>query len=94
MSIRLTEWTWLTLVGLTGASTFFAETGHAGWPLTLVVTGLIAIKGRLVIERYMEMATALRGLRLALYTFLGITTLLVLLSHGTGETLRRLTTLD
>lgn len=88
------EITWLMLVGLTAGSTFFAETGHAGWPLAFIVAALIGVKGRLVIDRYMEMRLAKRSLRYALYAFSGIVPLLVLLSYGGGDTLRRLTTLN
>ena len=85
---------WLLLVGLTGASAWFAETGHSSWALTLVVAGLIGFKGRLVIDHYMEMTTANAHIRRVLYAFATIVPVLVVLSHGWSETLRRLTTFD
>jgi hypothetical protein len=84
---------WLLLVGLTGAGAWLAETGHAGWPLALVVAGLIAFKGRMVIDHYMEMTSANTRIRRVLHLFAMIVPLLVLLSHGWSDVLRRITTL-
>ncbi len=84
---------WLLLLALTAAGAFFAETGHAGWFLALVVAGLIAVKGRLVIDHYMEMTTANSRIRRVLHLFVTIVPLLVLASHGWSDVIRRLTTL-
>lgn len=89
-----TEKIWLLLVALTGAGAWLAETGHSGWVLSFVVAGLIALKGRLVIDHYMEMASANRRIRRVLHAFATIVPLLVLLSHGWGDVLKWLTTLN
>jgi hypothetical protein len=88
------ERVWLLLIGLTLAGAWFAETGHAGWPLTLLVAGLIAFKGRMVIDHYMEMTRANAHIRHVLYTFATLIPVLVIISHGWGDLLRRLTTLN
>ncbi|MEW6164767.1 MAG: cytochrome C oxidase subunit IV family protein [Pseudomonadota bacterium] len=85
---------WLTLVGLTLAGAWLAETGHAGWPLAFVVAGLIAFKGRMVIDHYMEMTSANTRIRRVLHAFVVVVPLLVLFSHGWSDVLRRLTTLQ
>jgi len=69
---------WLLLVGLTLAGAWLAETGHAGWPLTLMVASLIAVKGRLVIDHYMEMRSANTRIRRLLHAFVTVVPLLVL----------------
>lgn len=84
---------WLLLIGLTLASAWLGETGHAGWPLALMVAGLIAFKGRLVIDHYMEMVGANTRIRRALLAFVTVVPLLVLFSHGWSDLLRRLTTI-
>jgi hypothetical protein len=84
---------WLLLVALTGAGAWLAETGHSSWLLAFVVAGLIAFKGRLVIDHYMEMTGANTRIRRVLYAFITIVPLLVLLSHGWSDVLRRLTTI-
>ncbi len=88
------ECIWLLLVGLTLAGAWLAETGHAGWSLTLVVAGLIAFKGRLVIDHYMEMTGASAKIRYVLYLFASLVPVLVVLSHGFGDVLRRLTSIN
>ena len=87
------EKTWLGLVTLTLAGAMLAETGRAGWPLTLAVAGVILFKGGLVIDRYMEMPTAKVSFRRILYAFSAVLALMVLLTEGFGETLMRLTTI-
>lgn len=87
------ERTWLGLVALTLAGAVLAETGHAGWPLTLAVAAAILVKGGLVIDRYMDMPTARVSFRRALYAFAAVLALLVLLTQGFGEALERLTTI-
>jgi hypothetical protein len=94
MKLGHAEKIWLLLVGLTLAGAWLAETGHAGWPLTFVVAGLIAFKGRMVIDHYMEMTTANAKIRRVLYAFTTIVPILVILSHGWGDALRRLTTIN
>jgi hypothetical protein len=87
------ERTWLLLVGLTGAGAWLAETGHAGWPLAGVVAGLIAVKGRLVIDHYMEMNAANARIRRVLHLFVTVVPAMVLLSQGWSDIIRRLTTI-
>lgn len=81
---------WLLLVTLTLAGAWLAETGHAGWPLTLVVAGLIAIKGRLVIDHYMEITAANPHIRRILLAFITLVPLLVIASHGWGSVIKRI----
>ncbi len=84
---------WLSLIGLTLTGALFAETGDSSWFLALVVAGLIAFKGRLVVDHYMEMTTANVRIRRVLYLFITLLPLLVLFSHGWSELLRRITTI-
>ncbi|MEW5783304.1 MAG: cytochrome C oxidase subunit IV family protein [Pseudomonadota bacterium] len=84
---------WLLLLALTLAGAWLAETGHAGWPLTFVVAGLIAFKGRLVIDHYMAITAAHPRIRRILHGFVTLVPLLVIFSHGWGDVLRRFTTL-
>lgn len=85
---------WLLLVGLTLAGAWLAETGQAGWPLTLFVAGLIAFKGRMVIDHYMEITRTNPRIRAVLHGFVTLVPLLVIFSHGWGDVIRRLTTLN
>lgn len=84
---------WLLLIGLTAAGAWLAEAGHSSWSLSLVVAGLIAAKGHLVIDHYMEMRTANPRFRRLLHAFVLVVPVLVLLSHGFSDVLKRLTTI-
>jgi hypothetical protein len=94
MRLPHVERIWLLLAGLTLGAAWLGESGHAGWPLTLTVAGLIGLKGRLVIDHYMEMTTANARIRRVLYAFTLLVPLLVILSHPWGGLLRDLTRLD
>jgi hypothetical protein len=85
---------WLLLVALTLAGAWLAETGQAGWPLTLVVAGLIAFKGRMVIDCYMEITGANPRIRAVLHGFVTLVPLLVIFSHGWGDVINRWTTIN
>ena len=92
--IGQTEKVWLLLIGLTLAGAALGETGEAGWALALTVSLLIAFKGGIVIDHYMEMRSANRRFRNILRLFVTLIPLLVLLSHGWGERIRQLTTIN
>lgn len=87
------EKTWLALFALTLLGALLAETGHAGWLLTLAVAFAILVKASLVIDHYMEMPSARASFRRILYLFATVLTLMVLLTQGFGEAIRRLTTI-
>ena len=85
---------WLFLIALTFTGVVLAETGHAGWPLTLMVALLIGVKGGTVIDHYMEMRLANRRFRKLLWLFVTIVPALVIITHGWGDVIQRLTTLE
>lgn len=87
------EKVWFALIGLTLVGTWLAETGQAGVPLTLAVAALIAVKGRAVIDRYMEARDADPRIRRTLYAFNLAIPAMVLASHWFGPALARLTAL-
>ncbi len=90
---RHAERIWLLLIGLTLVGALLAERGHAGWLLTLTVVALIALKGSIVIDHYMEMRSANQRIRNVLRLFIILIPTLVILSHSWGEDIRRFTTL-
>jgi hypothetical protein len=84
---------WLLLIALTLGSAFLAETGERSWPLTLIVAAMIAFKGRLIIDHYMEMRSANPRIRRILHAFVTVIPLLVLVSHAMSPWIARLTAL-
>ena len=93
MVIGTAEKTWLLLFALTMLGALLAETGHAGWSLSIAVAAAILVKGGLVIDRYMEMSSARISFRRIMYVFAVVIALLVLLTQGFGEVIRQLTTI-
>lgn len=85
------ERVWLMLIGLTLVGIFFAETGQAGWLLTITVVTLIFVKGSFVIDFYMDMRSANKRIRNVLRFFIIIIPILVILVHAWGDEIRRLT---
>lgn len=84
---------WLLLIGLTLAGAWLGETGEAGWPLSLVVVVLIAVKGGMVIDHYMEMRMANKRIRQVLFLFVTMVVLLVIVGHGWGEWIKGITSI-
>ncbi len=87
------EKTWLALIALTLVGAWLAETGEAGTPLMLTVAVLIGVKGRTVIDRYMEMREANPRIRRVLYAFNLAIPLMVIASHWFGDAIARLTSI-
>ena len=92
--IGTAEKIWLTLITLTLASAFFAETGQAGWLLTMTVVVLIAVKGGLVIDYYMELKAADQRFRNVVRLFIVLVAVLIIVSHGWGDVVRDFINLD
>ncbi|MCU7843243.1 MAG: cytochrome C oxidase subunit IV family protein [Candidatus Thiodiazotropha sp. (ex Monitilora ramsayi)] len=93
MAIGRTELIWLSLIGLTLVGALLTETRGIGWPLTFTVAALIAVKGSLVIDHYMEMRCANKRIRNVLRLFVILIPLMVIISHGWGSFVRELTTI-
>ncbi|MEW8627066.1 MAG: cytochrome C oxidase subunit IV family protein [Candidatus Thiodiazotropha sp.] len=94
MTIGHAEKIWLSLIGLTLVAAVLSETGEAGWPLALTVAVLIAVKGGIVIDHYMEMRLANRRFRNVLRLFIIVVPVMVIISYGFGDFLRQLTTIN
>lgn len=62
--IRLLTFLWVFLVGLAFMSWWIGNDLHAAW-LSLVVLGLAAVKGQVIIDQFMELAHAPRLYRYA-----------------------------
>lgn len=54
---------WLLLMGLTLGSAWLAESAESGLLVTVAVSVIIAIKGRIVVDYFMELYNANRHIR-------------------------------
>jgi heme/copper-type cytochrome/quinol oxidase subunit 4 len=93
MAIGSVEKIWLTLIGLTMAGALLGETGEAGWLLTLTVIVLIAVKGGIVIDYYMELRDASQRMRNIMRLFVVLVSIMVITNFLWGEQFRQLTTI-
>ena len=91
MTTAYAERIWIALLGLTALGAWLGETGGHGWALSLTVAFLIALKGHLVIDHYMGMRDANPTIRRVLHAFVFVVPALVLVSHGFGAVIARLT---
>lgn len=85
--------TWLLLVLLTLSGLLLGDSQRPGWPIVLMIALVMALKGRLVIDQFMELGTARRGIRRPVRLFALLFPGMVLLVYFLGDEIARLTTL-
>jgi len=72
---------WVILVVLTLAGSLLGETAEPGYALMLVVTLTMAIKGRMVIDHFMELKHANRLIRRLMQAYFYVLPLATVLSY-------------
>jgi hypothetical protein len=80
-------------VALTLGGALLGETAEASLPLAMVIILTMAVKGRLVIDYFMEMRDANRTLRNLMHAYFYVLPLLALLVYLFGDEIARLLTL-
>ncbi len=91
---RSVDFIWLFLMGLTLLSAAVAESPEQGLLLILVIAVTVAIKGRLIVDRFMELRNANRFLRNSMRIYFYVIPLLIVLVYLFPEIIERLTSLD
>jgi hypothetical protein len=87
------DFIWLLLMALTLMSAALAETAEPGLIVTLAVAASVALKGRLVVDRFMELQNANRYLRAAMRIYFYVIPLMIVLVFLFPEQLARITSL-
>ena len=90
--IRL-DISWLFLMGLTLAGALMGEYAHPGFWITVSVAVITAIKGRLIIDEFMELGDASPAIRRTVRIFGLLVPVLILLTWFLGPQLARWTSL-
>jgi hypothetical protein len=90
---RIVDRVWLALVALTLGGAWLGENADAGWAVTFFVAGVIAIKGRLVIDHFMELRDANTRLRRLMNLYFVVMPLAVIAVYLYGDMLARLTSI-
>lgn len=91
--IKTLDILWLTLMGLTLATTAVAESADPDLAVTAFIAVVIGVKGRLVVEHFMELRTANRYVRHLMNAYFYVFPLVIILVKIYPEVLRSWTTL-
>jgi hypothetical protein len=78
-SSKSIDFLWLVLMGLTLVSVVVAESERPGLWATLFIAVVIGLKGRIVVERFMELHNANRRIRALMNTYFYIFPVLIVL---------------
>ncbi len=90
---RLVDWTWALLIALTLVGVSIGEGAEAGLWVTLFVAVVTAVKGRLVIDRFMELGGAHPGIRRLVRVYGLLVPTLMVTVYLFGPQIARLTSL-
>ncbi len=90
---RSVDFIWLVLMVLTLLSAAVAESPEQGLLLILVIALTVAVKGRLIVDRFMELRNANRYLRNSMRIYFYVIPLLIVLVYLFPELIKRLTSL-
>lgn len=90
---RTVDLTWILLIALTLLGVALGEGASPGLTVTLLVAGITALKGRLVVDQFMEIGGARPGIRRAVRTFGLLVPVMILAVYWFGPRIATLTTL-
>ncbi len=78
-SYKILDYVWLALMVMTLASAFLAESAEPSLLVTLLIAVTIGLKGRLVVDRFMELKNAHPYIRFAMNFYFYMLPLVILL---------------
>lgn len=90
---KLIDRLWLLLIALTLGGAFIGEAVEPGLAATLIVSLMMAFKGRVVVDYFMELKTANRTLRTLMRAYFYVLPLVTVLVYLVGDRIARLTAL-
>ena len=88
---RKLTFAWLFLLVLTLGGGYLGETAEPGMAITLIVAAVIAIKGHMVIDHFMELGNANRRIRRLVTAYFYVLPAMVIAVDLFGPWLSRLT---
>lgn len=84
---------WLILMAMTVGTAALAETADPGLLVTLAAAGTVAFKGRMVVDRFMELLNANRWLRDAMRIYFYVVPIMIVLVYLFPDAIVSLTNL-
>lgn len=94
LKLKSVDIVWLTLLCLTLLSAAVAESPDQGFVLTLVIAFTVAFKGRMIVDRFMELKHANRWLRDSMRIYFYVIPLMIVLVYLFPGVLAHITTLQ
>lgn len=92
-TIRSLTLSWLALTGLTLTGALLGEAGQPGFWVTISVAVMMAVKGRLVIDHFLELGNAHHSIRKLVRLYANVIPALVVITYLFGPQIAQLTTL-
>ena len=90
---RSINFIWGGLMAVTIGSALLAESGETNLLVTLLICLSIAFKGRMVVDRFMELRSANRYIRFSMNFYFYVVPALILIVYLFPDQLARITTL-
>lgn len=92
-STRNVNLAWLLLIALTLGGTLLGESSNPGFWTSVLLAGIMALKGRMVIDHFLELGNAHPSIRRLVRLYATALPLLVIVSYFFGPQIARLTAL-
>lgn len=84
---------WVILMLLTLVSATIAESAQTGLLVTIIIAASVAFKGRMVVDRFMELVNANCYLRNAMRIYFYVIPLMIVLAHAFPDAVASITAL-
>ena len=91
--IKLIDSLWLLLIGLTLFSAYMAERAEPGFISIAIMAAVLAIKGRIIVDHFMELKQAHKVLRGLMRAYFYVIPSLIIIVTLFPEQIAKLTTL-
>ena len=94
LSNKTINYIWIVLMLLTIGSALIAESADPSKLITIVIALSIAFKGRMVLDRFMELRNANRYIRASMNIYFYVIPLMIVVVHLFPEAIAELTKLN
>ncbi len=90
---KIIDYLWLILISLTLFSAYMAERAETGFVSIAIMAAVLAIKGRIIVDHFMELKDAHPVLRTLMRTYFYVIPALIILVYLFPEQIAKWTTL-
>lgn len=90
---KIIDYLWLILISLTLFSAYMAERAETGFVSIVIMAAVLAIKGRIIVDHFMELKDAHPVLRTLMRTYFYVIPALIILVYLFPEQIAKWTTL-